>query len=91
LDAESSGMTTTYQKNEDIVVRNATGVDSRGRKISSFRLIDRASPYDSTWHTSYEEAIDLGRNLAQSRGVTLWYEPDPLRPGMKLVETYRSA
>jgi hypothetical protein len=84
-------MALTYQKNEDIVVRNATGVDARGRKVSSFRLIDRASPYDSTWHTTYEDAIDKGRSLAQRGRVSLWYEPDPLRPGMTLVETFRAS
>jgi hypothetical protein len=86
-----TSMTVTYQRNEDIVVRNATGVDSRGRQVASFRLIDRAAPYDSTWHTSYEDAVDKGRTLAQTRRVTLWYEPDPLRPGMTLVESFRSA
>lgn len=84
-------MTVTYQHNEDIVVRNATGVDARGRQVSSFRLIDRSAPYDSTWHTSYEEAVDKGRGLAESRRVTLWYEPDPLRPGKTMVETFRRA
>jgi hypothetical protein len=84
-------MTVTYQRNEDIVVRNATGIDSRGRPVASFRLIDRSAPYDSTWHTSYEEAVDKGKSLAQTRRVTLWYEPDPLRPGMTLVETFRHA
>jgi hypothetical protein len=82
-------MTVTYQRNEDIVVRNATGVDARGRQEPKFRLIDRSAPYDSTWHTSYEDAVDKGRSLAQDRRVTLWYEPDPLRPGMTLVETFR--
>ena len=80
----------TYQRHEDIVVRNATGVDARGRQVAWFRLIDRASPYDSTWHTSYEEAIDRGRSLAQRSRVSLWYEPDPLRPGMTLVESFRA-
>jgi|EndMetStandDraft_9_1072997.scaffolds.fasta_scaffold1936165_1 hypothetical protein len=84
-------MAVTYQRNEDVVVRNASGLDARGRQEPKFRLIDRSAPYDSTWHTSYEDAVDKGRTLAQSRKVTLWYEPDPLRPGMTLVETFRSA
>jgi hypothetical protein len=81
----------TYQRNEDIVVRNATGTDARGKQVSSFRLINRAAPYDSTWHTSYEEAIEQGRNLAKESRVALWYEPDPLRPGMTLIESFRQA
>jgi hypothetical protein len=84
-------MAVTYQRNEDVVVRNASGLDARGRQEPKFRLIDRSAPYDSTWHTSYEDAVDKGRTLAQTRKVTLWYEPDPLRPGMTLVETFRSA
>jgi hypothetical protein len=84
-------MTVTYQRHEDIVVRNASGTDARGRKEPRFRLIDRSAPYDSTWHTTYEDAVEKGRDLAQGRKVTLWYEPDPLRPGMTLVETYRHA
>jgi hypothetical protein len=85
-------MALTYQRNEDIVVRNASGAEVKGGPPSTrFRLIDRSAPYDATWHTSYQEAIEKGRSLAERNKVTLWYEPDPLRPGMTLVESFRNS
>ena len=85
-------MALTYQRHEDIVVRNASGAEVKGAPPSTrFRLIDRAAPHDATWHTSYQEAIDRGRSLAETRRVTLWYEPDPLSPGMTMVQTFRDS
>lgn len=85
-------MALTYQRHEDIVVRNASGAEVKGGPPASrYRLIDRAAPHDATWHTSYDDAIDKGKSLAQTRRVALWYEPDPLRPGMTLVQSFRDS